>query len=40
MLLTVPMEAAVNATIEPLAPSILTDEKNHRGVEKERAADD
>ncbi len=27
MLLTVPMEAAVNATIEPLAPSILIDEK-------------
>ena len=27
MLHTVPMEAAVNATIEPLAPSILTDEK-------------
>lgn len=27
MLLTVPMEAAVNATIEPLAPSILIGEK-------------
>ena len=27
MLLTSPMEAAVNATIEPLAPSILIDEK-------------
>ena len=26
MLLTAPMEAAVNATIEPLAPSILIDE--------------
>ena len=27
MLLTAPMEAAVNATIEPLAPSILIDGK-------------
>ena len=39
MLLTAAMEVAVNTTIESPAPSILIDEKNHRGIEKERAAD-